>query len=81
MAAGFEDGLGVRVVRIIRSGNNDKVNGLIREQFVQVARHADLGIALLRVVGAAFENARQLHTLNAADHGRVKGLSSESESD
>lgn len=81
VASGFEAGFRVGKVRVIRSRDHAQIDGLIGEHLVERARDADVRVALLRIVGAAFEYARQLHVGYTANHGGVKGLSSETESD
>ena len=54
---------------------------LVREHFVEGSRDADFGISLLRVVGVALENAGQFHSLDAANHWRMKCLSRQAKSD
>src|ERR1700722_13780943 len=69
-----QTGLSQGEVRIVRCCHYAKLDGFIREQFVEIARHAHARIILLCQRSAALEDAGQFHSFDALYHGSMESL-------
>ena len=66
---------------VIGRGHDHQVDGFVRKQFVEATRDADVGIALVRVISMALEDAGEFHSFHSANHWGMKSLSCKAESD